>query len=91
MKRIYWLVLCNLTAASVAFLSLYCYKQNMTMYSLILAGLLLLEIGLRAILEDKFLKEEPEIREQKIYRITKILRGICEMILIAGVLMIRLK
>lgn len=41
----------------------------MTMYSLILAGLLLLEIGLRAILEDKFLKEEPEIREQKIYRI----------------------
>ena len=49
------------------------------------------EIAARAFIECKYLQESPEIKEDTAYRITKVLRLLCEIILIIGVWRIRFK
>ena len=60
-------------------------------FSLFLALAVFGEIAARAFIECKYLQENPEIKEDTAYRITKVLRLLCEIILIIGVWRIRFK
>lgn len=91
MKKLTYLVLFNLGISVVALLSLYSYTQHMTIFSLFLAMALFGEIYLRAFLVEKIIKKDPTIKEQKIYKISEKLRGLCFIILTIGVLRIRLR
>ena len=91
MRKNSLLVLCNLGISVVFLLSLYSYTKGMTMFSLFLAMAVFGECGVRAVAEQKFLQEDPQINNDRIYRVTKILRFVCAAILIIGVWKIRLQ
>ena len=71
--------------------SLLVEKEGMAGFSLFLALAVFGEISVRAFIERKYLQESPEIKEDTAYRITKVLRLLCEIILIIGVWRIRFK
>ena len=54
MKKKMWLTLCNLGVSVVFLLSLYSYTKGMRLFSLGLAMALLIEIGIRGLIEQKF-------------------------------------
>ena len=54
MKKKMWLTLCNLGVSVVFLLSLYSYTKGMRMFSLGLVMALLVEIGIRGFIEQKF-------------------------------------
>lgn len=91
MKKKFWLTLYNLGVSVLFLLSLYSYAKGMAGFSLFLALAVFGEIAARAFIECKYLQESPEIKEDTAYRITKVLRLLCEIILIIGVWWIRLK
>lgn len=57
----------------------------MRMFSLGLAMALLIEIGIRGLIEQKFAQEGAEVNGNKIYRVSEILRYACAIILAIGV------
>ena len=67
------------------------FQKGMAGFSLFLALAVFGEIAARAFIECKYLQESPEIKEDTAYRITKVLRLLCEIILIIGVWRIRFK
>ena len=67
------------------------FAKGMAGFSLFLALAVFGEIAARAFIECKYLQESPEIKEDTAYRITKVLRLLCEIILIIGVWRIRFK
>ena len=89
MKKKFWLTLYNLGVSVLFLLSLYSYAKGMAGFFLFLA--VFGEIAARAFIDRKYLQESPEIKEDTAYRITKVLRLLCEIILIIGVWWIRLK
>ena len=91
MKKLKFLVLFNFGISAVVLLSLYSYAQHTKIFSLFLAMALFGEIYLRTYLQEKIIKKAPTIKEQKIYRISEKVRGLCFIILTIGVLRIRLK
>ncbi len=82
MKKKFWLTLYNLGVSVLFLLSLYSYAKGMAVFG---------EIAARAFIDRKYLQESPEIKEDTAYRITKVLRLLCEIILIIGVWRIRFK
>mgnify|MGYP000562082855 FL=1 len=54
MKKKMWLTLCNIGVSVVFLLSLYSYTKGMRLFSLGLAMALLIEIGIRGLIEQKF-------------------------------------
>ena len=91
MKKKFWLTLYNIGVSILFLLSLYSYAKGMAGFSLFLALAVFGEIAARAFIECKYLQESPEIKEDTAYRITKVLRLLCEIILIIGVWRIRFK
>ena len=91
MKKKFWLTLYNIGVSILFLLSLYSYAKGMAGFSLFLALAVFGEIAARAFIECKYLLESPEIKEDTAYRITKVLRLLCEIILIIGVWRIRFK
>lgn len=91
MKKKFWLTLYNIGVSILFLLSLYSYAKGMEGFSLFLALAVFGEIAARAFIERKYLHENPEIKEDMAYRITKALRLLCEVILIVGVWRIRFK
>lgn len=91
MKKKFWLTLYNIGVSILFLLSLYSYAKDMAGFSLFLALAVFGEIAARAFIECKYLQESPEIKEDTAYRITKVLRLLCEIILIIGVWRIRFK
>ena len=89
MKKKFWLTLYNLGVSVLFLLSLYSYAKGMAGFSLFLALAVFGEIA--AFIDRKYLQESPEIKEDTAYRITKVLRLLCEIILIIGVWRIRFK
>lgn len=85
MKKKFWLTLYNIGVSILFLLSLYSYAKGMAGFSLFLALAVFGEIAARAFIECKYLQESPEIKEDTAYRITKVLRLLCEIILIIGV------
>ena len=85
MKKKMWLTLCNLGVSVVFLLSLYSYTKGMRMFSLGLAMALLIEIGIRGVIEQKFAQEGAEVNGNKIYHVSEILRYACAIILAIGV------
>ena len=72
MKKKMWLTLCNLGVSVVFLLSLYSYTKGMRMFSLGLVMALLIELGVRGFIEQKFAQEAAEVNGNKIYYVTKI-------------------
>ncbi len=91
MKKKFWLTLYNIGVSILFLLSLYSYAKGMAGFSLFLALAVFGEIAARAFIECKYLQESPEIKEDTAYRITKVLRLLCEIILIIGVWRIHFK
>ena len=85
MKKKFWLTLYNIGVSILFLLSLYSYAKGMAGFSLFLALAVFGEIAARAFIECKYLQEDTA------YRITKVLRLLCEIILIIGVWRIRFK
>lgn len=67
MKKKMWLTLCNIGVSVVFLLSLYSYTKGMRLFSLGLAMALLIEIGIRGLIEQKFAQEGAEVNGNKIY------------------------
>lgn len=55
------------------------------MFSLGLAMILFIEIGIRGFIELKFAQEDAEVNGNKIYHVSEILRYACAIILAIGV------
>ena len=85
MKKKNWITLCNLGVSVVFLLSLYSYTKGMRMFSLGLAMILFIEIGIRGFIELKFAQEDAEVNGNKIYHVSEILRYACALILAIGV------
>ena len=75
----------NLGVSVVFLLSLYSYTKGMRMFSLGLAMALLIEIGIRGFIEQKFAQEGAEVNGNKIYHVSEILRYACAIILAIAV------
>ena len=78
MKKKFWLTLYNI---GVSILSL----QGLTTVTLCLAIPVLAASIIEAKFERKFLRENPEIKKDKTYRIAKTLGYLCGLILVIGV------
>ena len=91
MKKKFWLTLYNLGVSVLFLLSLYSYAKGMAGFFFFFLLAVFGEIAARAFIDRKYLQESPEIKEDTAYRITKVLRLLCEIILIIGVWWIRLK
>ena len=91
MKKLSYMVIYNLSVVVIALLSLYIYVQHMTIFSYILAAGLFGAIGVRAYLEEKIIKKDPGIKEERIYKFTHKLMIFSILVLTIGVLYIRLK
>ena len=76
---------CNIGVSVVFLLSLYSYTKGMRMFSLGLAMALLIEIGIRGLIEQKFAQEGAEVNGNKIYHVSEILRYACAIILAIAV------
>ena len=85
MKKNSWLVLYYLGASVALLLLLYTYRQGLTTLTLALAIPTLAVTMLEARFERKFLRENPEIKKDKTYRIVKTLGYVCGIILVIGV------
>ena len=85
MKKKMWLTLCNIGVSVVFLLSLYSYTKGMRLFSLGLAMALLIEIGIRGLIEQKFAQEAAEVNGNKIYYVSEILRYACAIILAIAV------
>ena len=85
MKKKMWLTLCNLGVSVVFLLSLYSYTKGMRMFSLGLVMALLIELGIRGFIEQKFAQEAAEVNGNKIYYVSEILRYACAIILAIAV------
>lgn len=85
MKKKIWLTLCNLGVSVVFLLSLYSYTKGMRMFSLGLVMALLIELGVRGLIEQKFAQEAAEVNGNKIYYVSEILRYACAIILAIAV------
>ena len=71
MKKKMWLTLCNIGVSVVFLLSLYSYTKGMRLFSLGLAMALLIEIGIRGLIEQKFAQEGAEVNGNKIYHVSE--------------------
>jgi len=80
MKKKFWLILYHLGGSVVLLLLLYTSLQGLTTVTLCLAIPVL-----AAKFEWKFLRENPEIKKDKTYRIAKTLGYLCGLILVVGV------
>ena len=77
--------------SAVLLLLLYSYARGLTMFTIFLGIPTLAVVMLEARFERKFLRENPEIKKDKTYRIVKTLGYVCAIILVVGVWRIRLK
>lgn len=77
--------------SAVLLLLLYSYARGLTMFTIFLGIPTLAVVMLEARFERKFLRENPEIKKDKTYRIVKTLGYACAIILVVGVWRIRLK
>ena len=57
MKKKMWLTLCNIGVSVVFLLSLYSYTKGMKLFSLGLAMALLIEIGIRGLIEQRICRK----------------------------------
>ena len=85
MKKTSWLKLYYLGAIAVDLSILYVYYKGLAMLAVCLAipALVVMFIGAR--LERKWVRENPEIKGDKSYRITRIVGNICGLLLAVGV------
>lgn len=81
----FWLVLYHLGGSVVLLLLLYTSLQGLTTVTLCLAIPVLAASIIEAKFEWKFLRENPEIKKDKTYRIAKALGYLCGLILVVGV------
>ncbi|WP_455902750.1 hypothetical protein [Clostridium sp.] len=85
MKIKSWLILYYLGISVVLLLLFYTHTQGLTTLTLVLAIPTLAVTMLEARFERKFLRENPEIKKDKTYRIVKTLGYVCGIILVVGV------
>jgi hypothetical protein len=85
MKIKSWLILYYLGISVVLLLLFYTHTQGLTTLTLALAIPTLAVTMLEARFERKFLRENPEIKKDKTYRIVKTLGYVCGIILVVGV------
>lgn len=85
MKKKFWLILYHLGGSVVLLLLLYTSLQGLTTMTLCLAIPVLAASIIEAKFEWKFLRENPEIKKDKTYRIAKTLGYLCGLILVVGV------
>ena len=85
MKKKFWLILYHLGGSVVLLLLLYTSLQGLTTVTLCLAIPVLAASIIEAKFERKFLRENPEIKKDKTYRIAKTLGYLCGLILVIGV------
>lgn len=80
-----WLILYYLGASAVLLLLLYTYLQGLTTVTLCLGIPTLAATMIVARFEKKFLRENPEVKKDKIYRIVKMLEYVCVIIVLVVV------
>ena len=83
MKIKSWLILYYLGISVVLLLLFYTHTQGLTTLALAIPTLAVTMLEAR--FERKFLRENPEIKKDKTYRIVKTLGYVCGIILVVGV------